>query len=577
MASLSMTTPDVFTVQPSLVLLLWDEFTGTNMLAGDVTVEISNTNPPLQNAPAAQFVFANLANGSYTVNVQSTPDQPYYLPVNIPVTLPFERPEDSLWNPQPVWPGYPDIVLADPNKTLTDPGQTPAYLGQRTLATLAPTTAYPFPAGATLVRGAVTAAGVALSGALVTTAPVAQPGQFPVVVVNPTGATSAAQSLAVVHAPVIDSLDPPTVIAGSPAFTLTAEGSGFAAGAVLKWNGAALPTDFLSSGGLTAPVTAAQVAGAAQIAVVAVNPDGTTSNPQTLTVAAAPAISSIDPPSVTAGSPAFQLSVYGTGFASAAVVELNGAALATTWVSSTQLEAQVTAAQVAAAAQLNIVALNPGPPPQSSNTETLAVVSAPVINSLEPGAVVAGSAAFGLTVNGSGFASGAIAKLGTTALPTEVLGATELTAQLTAAQVQSVAQLSITVSNPSGPASNAQTLAVVAAPAITSLDPGTVSAGSAAFTLVVRGSGFASGSVVELNGTTLATTFVNSTELDALVPRSGYTTGADGTYVLFFDNVGGSGETVTLIVSHPSYPNPKSISVAVLRGATVTANIDMST
>jgi len=190
---------------------------------------------------------------------------------------------------------------------------------------------------------------------------------------------------------------------------------------------------------------------------------------------------------------------------------------------------------------------------------------------------VAGSAAFGLTVNGSGFASGAIAKLGTTALPTEVLGATELTAQLTAAQVQSVAQLSITVSNPSGPASNAQTLAVVAAPAITSLDPGTVSAGSAAFTLVVRGSGFASGSVVELNGTTLATTFVNSTELDALVPRSGYTTGADGTYVLFFDNVGGSGETVTLIVSHPSYPNPKSISVAVLRGATVTANIDMST
>jgi len=396
-------------------------------------------------------------------------------------------------------------------------------------------------------------------------------------VVSPTGATSAAQQLGVVHGPVIDSIDPPAVIVGAQNFILTAEGSGFAAGAVLKWNGAALPTAFLSSGGLAAQVTAAQVATAAQIAIVVLNPDGTTSTQQTLTVAAAPALSSIDPPGVTAGGPAFQLSAYGTGFTPTAVVELNGAALSTTWVSSTQLDAQVTAAQVADAAQLNVAVMNPGPPLQTSNTQTLAVVSTPLINFLEPATVVAGGPAFSLTVTGSGFVSGATVKLAATALTTEFLGTTELTAQVTAAQVASAGQLSITASNPTGPVSNAQTLAVVAAPAISSLNPSTVSAGSAAFTLVVRGSGFASGSVVELNGTALATTFVDSTELDALVPRSGYTTGADGMFVLFFDDVSGSSETVTLIVSHPSYPNPKSISVTVLRGVTFTANIDMST
>jgi len=562
-------------LKPALVLLLWDGFTGSNALAGDVVVRIGQTNPKFQTSPAG-FVFCNLANGSYIVNVKSTADEPYYLPADIPVTLPFPRPEDTLWDKPPVWMGFPDIVLADPNKMLDDPGQTPAYLGQRALATLSPTVAYPFPADATLVRGLVTANGIPLSGALVTAAMVAQPGQFPVVVVNPAGATSGAQTLAVVNAPVIDSIDPATVTTGAGNFTLTAEGSGFAAGAVLKWNGGALPTTYLSSGTLTAQVTAAQVAGAAQVTVLAVNPDGTASNQQKLTVAAAPAIVSIDPPSVTAGSPAFALVVRGSGFAPAATVQLNSLGLSTTWVSSTQVNAQVTAALVARAVQGKIVITNPGPRPQRSNTQNLAVVSTLVINSLEPTAVVAGNAEFTLTVRGSGFVSGAAVNLAGTALPTQFQGASELTAQVTATQIAAVGQLAVTVSNPDRTASNAQMLAVIAAPAIASIDPSSVTAGSGAFALTVRGSAFESGSVVELNGTELSTVFVDSTELDAHVPRNGYTTANDGTFVLFFDSIGGRSQAVSLLVSHPSVPNPKSVDATVIRGATVSVNIDMS-
>jgi len=575
MASVNMAAPDVSELVSPLVLLLWDGFTGSNVMAGDLIVQIGATKPRFQAGPA-QFVFGALANGSYTVSVKSAPDEPYYVPADIPVTLPFPRPANTLWDQPPVWMGYPDIVLADPDKTLDDPGQTAAYLGQRALATLSPTSAYPFPAGTTLLRGVVAASGAPLSGALVTTSPLAQPGQYSVVVSSPSGVTSAAQSLTVVNAPVTNSIDPLVVIAGAAAFTLTVEGSGFASGAVLKWNASLLPTTFLDGGTLMAQVSADLVAAAAQVKVIAVNPDGTSSNSQTLTVAKAPTIVSINPPSVAAGSPGFTLSVQGSGFVSGAVVQLRSTALATTWLSSTLLQAQVLRGQVATAAQMNVAVKSPGPRAQSSNVQVLAVASTPVINSLEPSAMVAGSAAFTLTVVGSGFVSGAVVKLGGTALPTTFQNANELTAQVTAAQVAAVASLSLTVSNPNGTASNGQTLAVTAAPAISSLQPTSVTAGPAAFALFVRGTGFVSGSSVELNGTPLSTTFVDSTELDAHVPRSGYTTGADGTFVLFFDDIAGLSQERTVVVTHPSYPNAKLLDVTLLRGATVAVSIDMS-
>jgi hypothetical protein len=575
MPSIDMAVPDVSVLSPPLVLLLWDGFSGSNIIAGDIIVRIGSTQPQFQ-PTAGQFVFGPLANGSYTVNVESVPDEPYYVPANIPVTLPFPRPEDTLWGKPPIWMGYPDVVLADPDKALDDEGQTAAYLGQRALATLAPTTAYPFPSGTTLLRGQVTGSGVPLSGALVSTSPLAQPGQQSVVVSSPVGVASDPQSLTVVNTPVSDSIDPSLIITGSAAFTLTLEGSGFAPGAVLKWNSSPLTTTFLDGSTLMAQVSADLVASVAQITVSAVNPDGRTSNSQTLSVAKGPSITSINPPAVTAGSPGFTLSVQGRGFAPGAVVQLRSTALATTWLSSTLLQAQILPGQVASAAKMNVAVRNPGLNPQSSNVQILTVASTPVINSLEPAAMVAGSTAFTLTVAGCGFVSGSVVKLGGTALPTTFQSSNELTAQITAAQVAAVANLSVTVLNPNGSTSTVQTLAVTAAPAISSLQPASVTAGPAAFALVVRGSGFASGSSVELNGMPLSTTFVDSTELDAHVPRSGYTTSTDGTFVLFFDDVAGLSQVRTVVVTHPGYPNAKSLDVTLLRGATVSISIDMS-
>ncbi len=153
-----MAGPDVRELTPSLVLLLTDGFTNANRLFGDVTVKIGQADASFRKDPESTFVFLGLNPGQYTISVGSEPDTPYYQPVDIPIALPFKT---------LVWPAYPDRGLANLNLMLDDATQPSAYRTQRRLAALKPSTAYPFPAGATLVRGVVKAGKVPLSGATV--------------------------------------------------------------------------------------------------------------------------------------------------------------------------------------------------------------------------------------------------------------------------------------------------------------------------------------------------------------------------------------------------------------------------
>ncbi len=84
-------------------------------------------------------------------------------------------------------------------------------------------------------------------------------------------------------------LSPTSVVTGGPAFTLTAQGTGFSSAAVMTLGSASLPTTFVSSNVLTATVTAAQIASAATLPVTVVNPAaaGGTSSTLSLVVGAA--------------------------------------------------------------------------------------------------------------------------------------------------------------------------------------------------------------------------------------------------------------------------------------------------
>jgi hypothetical protein len=181
------TAPDVAELQLSLALLLYDGFTGAQELIGNISVSLANEIltspltsplPPFQNTPQttfrktpqATFLFFGLFPGAYIASVRSNVDLPdqtpqYYLPADVSINvadLPVADPVQK-----PIWPAFPDINLADSAKPLDDPTQTPAYRAQRLAATLQPSTAYPFPAGSTLVRGTVFANGAPLAGATV--------------------------------------------------------------------------------------------------------------------------------------------------------------------------------------------------------------------------------------------------------------------------------------------------------------------------------------------------------------------------------------------------------------------------
>jgi hypothetical protein len=88
--------------------------------------------------------------------------------------------------------------------------------------------------------------------------------------------------------PIINSLSPAMISAGSRAFALTVTGSGFVAGSGVRWNGGDRQTSFVNSTQLVADIPAADVAtaGTAQVTVFTPAPGGGTSNAQTFVVAA---------------------------------------------------------------------------------------------------------------------------------------------------------------------------------------------------------------------------------------------------------------------------------------------------
>ncbi len=89
-----------------------------------------------------------------------------------------------------------------------------------------------------------------------------------------------------------------------------------------------------------------------------------------------PALSSLSPPLVAEGNAAFTLTVNGSGFVSSSTVYWGSTALATTYASATQLTAQVTAAEVAAAGITSVTVQTPAPGGGTSNVLQFEVDSA---------------------------------------------------------------------------------------------------------------------------------------------------------------------------------------------------------
>jgi uncharacterized protein (TIGR03437 family) len=334
------------------------------------------------------------------------------------------------------------------------------------------------------------------------------------------------------EAQTINNLDPPSIPAGYPFPTLTLEvnGSGFAIGSVVDWNGSPLATTFVTATQLTAsvPRTLYQSPGTASVTV---QTGATISNGATFTIGPpVPTVTSTTPAYAIAGGPGFTLTINGTGFVPGSTADFlspvaTSVAQPVTFVSATQVTLFVPASQIASPGSYELVVYYP----QYTNPSTLypfTVYPAGVnISSLSPSALAAGFPfpTLQMTVNGSGFANGAMVEWNGSPLPTTFVSFTQLTASIPTALIASPGTATVTVVS-GGATSNAEKFTIgPLPPTVTSTVPASANAGGPGFTLTINGTGFVPQSSVQFgcnDATTLSSTFVSATQLTAFVPAS---------------------------------------------------------
>lgn len=385
---------------------------------------------------------------------------------------------------------------------------------------------------------------------------------------TPGGGTSGALSFTINNpSPSLISLSPSSIIAGGDAFTLTVFGADFVPGSVVRVNGENRTTTYANSTQLDAAILSEDRDSAATVVVTVSNPSpgGGISNELTLTVNnPTPSVTTLAPSSVIAGGDQFTLTVNGTYFVAGSVVRLNGSDRATTFINSTQLEALVTAGDRSAAGSVSVTVFNPVPGGGTSNVMTLTVSNpGPYIISISPESVIAGGDEFTLTVNGSNFVAGSIARLNGSDRTTTYISNARVDVLVLSSDRANGGIETITVYNPSpgGGSSNGAVFTVNnPVPYLISLSPASVIAGGDDFTLTVNGSNFVSGSVVRWNGEDRTTTYINNMQLDALISAADRAAG--GTITVTVNNAnpgGGVSNELTLTLNNPA-PYLASIS-----------------
>jgi hypothetical protein len=235
------------------------------------------------------------------------------------------------------------------------------------------------------------------------------------------------------------------------------EGIHFRGGAVVRWNGVDRTTTRVSETLLRAEIPAGDIGqvGTATITVFVRQAGGRTSDPATLTIQAAPAppvagpgptltptappipmISSVSPTRVAAGGGRFTLEVLGTNFKQDSEIHWNGSPRATSG-STTFLQASIEAADLVPPGTAAVTVVNPGSGARTSAPASVQIEHrTPVLSTVDPREVTAGSGGFELRVTGAEFIGTSTTVLWNgSPRPTRYSGTTAVAAQIAAADV----------------------------------------------------------------------------------------------------------------------------------------------
>ena len=238
--------------------------------------------------------------------------------------------------------------------------------------------------------------------------------------------------------------------------------------------------------------------GAYQLQLVNGSQLGTlTSKSFTVTTAGAPSISTVTPSTVGQGADT-TLALTGANFARGVTVTSSKAGVTfgpTTFTSTTQISVPIKVASNAATGATPMTVTNTGPAPNATtNSSALTIASGPAITSLSPTALGQGAATT-LTINGTGFKTGATVTFGTGITATGGLSSSSATQLKIPVKVAATApaKVDVTVKNPDmGSATMQLTIDPMT---LTSAAPRYVS-NSFSGNLVLTGTGFRAGATV---------------------------------------------------------------------------------
>jgi hypothetical protein len=160
-----------------------------------------------------------------------------------------------------------------------------------------------------------------------------------------------------------------------------------------------------------------------------------------------PPVTSLLPDSADAGDPALVLSVIGSEFVDGAVVRWDESARTTTYVSSSELQAQIAAADLAAGKTVLVTVRNPNGGISNALPFTISN-PIPALSTLSTTHVTGGGGALTLTVQGSNFVPNSVVRWNGSDRTTTYVGATELQASITATDTATGGDAQVTVFNP---------------------------------------------------------------------------------------------------------------------------------
>ena len=357
-------------------------------------------------------------------------------------------------------------------------------------------------------------------------------------------------------APVVTSVVPARLRAGTGPGAMTLRGSGFNLFSVAYWNGAPQATSVVSATELQAQIAAADVlaaGAAAQVVVATPAPGGGTSAPLTVPIDPPPSLV----PSALTAAPSSRLTVtLANGFGGATdwlgfatTGSANTSYLTFTYIGTgvTDRTWTVTVPSTPGSYEFRLFLNNGYTRAATSATITVdaAVNAAPTISSLSPASTPAGNPDFTLTVNGTGFAPASVVRWNGAPRPTTFVSATQLRASIAAADIALIGQALVTVVSPApgGGTSNVVPFAMTPPPILT-VSASSVAPGATVTATLTNGAGGAQ------DWLALASTAMANTS---------YTT---------FTYVGAGVTTRTWTVTLPSTPGPYEFRLFLNNGYT---------